>query len=422
MFTVAHTKNTPDCTITLPLSKSIINRLLVITHLAGGENPEEILSESSDTVAMQNLLRKIAQTHIGKETETEINVGNAGTVMRFLTALLCITPGKWCITGTERMQLRPVKPLTDALQFLGAELSFKNVAGYPPILIKGSDKLNGGTVLLNAGISSQFISAMMMIAPVLKGGIRMELVGAITSAPYIYMTKALMQKAGVDVDFNGNTINIPECSYEAFEFKDVQEPDWSAAAFWYEIVALSPGFSVLLKGLKQKSVQGDAVLPEIFNSLGVISTFTNEGLILSKNAHILNDEFNYDFSECPDLAQAVIVTCAALGVCGRFAGLKTLRVKETDRIEALRAELTKLTYNVRVEGDQIVLAGKIVIHDMLNTEIVTQCYDDHRMAMAFAPLAIIHDKIRLDEPEVVKKSYPYFWKDITSAGFITAIE
>ena len=418
MHCISNQQDFVECTITLPLSKSIVNRLLVINRLSGSNTINGLIPDSTDTVVMQRLLQKISTQNDNHGTHTEINVGNAGTVMRFLTALLAVTPGNWVITGTERMQNRPVKPLTDALQSLGADLTFGVIPGYPPIQIIGNPQMKGGTVKLNAGISSQFISAMMMLGPVLKGGIVIVLQGEIISASYIRMTQALMQKAGTDVVFERNTITIKEQKYDDIDYFSIIEPDWSAAAFWYQVAAFTLDAQIILKDLRSESVQGDSVLPEIFRNLGITSSFTNEGLMLTKSVQPTVSEYNYDFTECPDLAQAVIVTCAALGIKGHFTGLKTLRVKETDRIEALRNELTKLGYGVDVIDNEIQLSGTIFMNKHEHAPKIVKCYDDHRMAMAFATLAIVRDDICIEEPEVVKKSYPGFWHDMAKAGFI----
>jgi 3-phosphoshikimate 1-carboxyvinyltransferase len=317
------------------------------------------------------------------------------------------------------MQQRPLKPLTDALQQIGAELSFADKTGFPPVFITGNPILKGGSVKVDAGISSQYISALMMVAPVLKGGLTIELQGAVTSGAYIRMTQALMQKAGINVEFIENTIRIQEGIYQKFDFNALSEPDWSAAAFWFEIVALSKQAEVFLKGLKVDSVQGDKVLTEIFENLGVTSQFTDEGLLLTKSGEAIARNFNYDFTECPDLAQAVIVTCAALGIKGRFTGLKTLRIKETDRIGALQHELSKLGYRVEVDGNDILLYGTDPLFHSETDPVMIKCYDDHRMAMSFAPLALIRSDISIDDPLVVKKSYPGFWRDMESAGIVS---
>lgn len=391
--------------------------MLVISHLSGGAAITDSISGASDIMAMQNQLLEIGK-NLNHESVTEINVGNAGTVMRFLLALLAITPGKWLLTGSERMQHRPVKPLTDALQQLGAEIRFIKNEGFPPISINGNKNLIGGNINLNAGISSQFISALMMIGPYLKGGLSIDLQGDIISRSYIHMTKALIEKSGANVNFNGNKLKVIEGTYTKNDFSSLLEPDWSAAAFWFEIAALAQEAQIFLKGLSTKSVQGDSVLPSIYEHLGIKSVFVDEGLLITKSGLPKVEEFNFDFTNCPDLAQAVIVTCAALGINGCFTGLKTLRIKETDRIAALQNELRNLGYGIDVVGDQIHLTGTIPSgHPKAETQEV-KCYDDHRMAMSFAPLALLHHKICFDEPEVVKKSYPDFWEDMQKAGFI----
>jgi 3-phosphoshikimate 1-carboxyvinyltransferase len=408
-----------NCQVILPLSKSIINRLLVMNQLSDGADYDGLSAEADDIVVLQHLLKKINSEKGNTGSIHEINAGNAGTVMRFLTALLSITPGKWLLTGSGRMQQRPLKPLTDALQQIGAELSFADKTGFPPVFITGNPILKGGSVKVDAGISSQYISALMMVAPVLKGGLTIELQGAVTSGAYIRMTQALMQKAGINVEFIENTIRIQEGIYQKFDFNALSEPDWSAAAFWFEIVALSKQAEVFLKGLKVDSVQGDKVLTEIFENLGVTSQFTDEGLLLTKSGEAIARNFNYDFTECPDLAQAVIVTCAALGIKGRFTGLKTLRIKETDRIGALQHELSKLGYRVEVDGNDILLYGTDPLFHSETDPVMIKCYDDHRMAMSFAPLALIRSDISIDDPLVVKKSYPGFWRDMESAGIVS---
>ncbi len=407
-----------SCSVSLPVSKSIMNRLLVINFLSGGTDIPGLESEAEDISTMQRLLKEISENKNKSDNVFELNTGNAGTVMRFLTAVLAVTPGKWLITGSARMQNRPVRPLTDALIQLGATLIYVSEVGYPPLMITSSTGISGGVVNLDAGISSQFISALMMIGPDLLNGLEIGLQGNIISASYIRMTAELMRKAGAEVTFDGNHIRVSKQHYREFIFEQLSEPDWSAAAFWFEIVALSDNMQVLLTGLTDLSVQGDSVLPAIFANLGVRSIFLPEGLLIEKSGIPAPDEFDYNFTDCPDLAQAVIVSCAALGIKGRFAGLETLRVKETDRIEALRTELNKLGYFVKVEGNLILLEDKNR-PTLSDTETdVINCYDDHRMAMAFAPLALVHNNICVDDPAVVKKSYPGFWRDISQLGLI----
>ncbi len=417
MRCVTNHQTTVHCRVTLPLSKSILNRLLVIRHLSGNHGMDGIFSEASDVLTMQNLLLQIRRNKGKTKIDVEINTGNAGTVMRFLTSVLALTPGRWMLTGDERMQKRPILPLTDALQSLGAEIVFENIHGFPPLAITGNSNLTGGTISPDAGISSQYISSLMMIGPLLKGGLAIELQGNIISGSYICMTQSLMQKAGADVDFDGKTLQIKEGKYNSSDFFALAEPDWSAAAFWYQVAAFAPQAEILLQGLYGKSIQGDSVLPAIYANLGVSSVFTNEGVVLAKSGSNAVTEFNYDFTECPDLAQPVIVSCAALGIKGRFKGIKTLRVKETDRITALKNELTQLGYGITVVGDEILLDGKI--HSVQKKKIpeIVNCYDDHRMAMSFAPLALLLGSICIDDMDVVKKSYPRYWKDMEMAGF-----
>lgn len=389
-----------------------------MNQLSDGVDFDGLSAEADDIVVLQHLLEKINSEKGNTGSTCEINVGNAGTVMRFLTAVLSITPGKWLLYGSDRMQQRPLKPLTDALQQIGADLSFVDDIGFPPVCITGNPNLKGGSIKVNAGISSQYISALMMIAPALKGGLTIELQGAVTSGAYIRMTQALIQKAGINVDFNENTIRIQEGKYQKFDFNALAEPDWSSAAFWFEMVALSQKAEVFIKGMKIDSVQGDKVLTEIFENLGVTSQFTDQGLLLTRSGKSINSDFNYDFTECPDLAQAVIVTCAALGINGRFAGLKTLRIKETDRIGALQHELSKLGYRVEVDGNDILLYGTDPLFHSETDPVMIKCYDDHRMAMSFAPLALIRSDISIDDPLVVKKSYPGFWRDLEKIGIV----
>jgi len=401
--------------IALPTSKSILNRMLVIAQLSGISTVDSFSEEASDVKTMCSLLQKV-EFNLSDDEGIELNVGDAGTVMRFLTAVLAVTDGKWILTGSERMKQRPIKPLAEALQRLGASLVFLEKDGFPPLLIEGDRNLRGGKVQLDAGISSQFISALMMIGPYLKGGLHIELVGDIISLPYIRMTQSLMEKSGAVVQFSGQEIIIEEEQYGKVAIGDMLEPDWSAAAFWFETVALSPNSKVLLKGLRSNSVQGDSVLREIFAHLGVASSFIEQGLLLENVAEFVK-EFDFDFSNCPDLAQAVIACCAALQIKGRFTGLHTLRVKETDRIEALHCELDKLGFGLKVLDNTILLDGTC-ISNSLDVVPLSKCYGDHRMAMSLSPIALIKGKIRLDEEDVVKKSYPHFWEDMVLAGMM----
>ena len=416
MITLSHLSHKLNCEIILPASKSISNRLLIINFLSGNKTHPSQLSEAADTRTMYDLLEKISRSDI-TEDPVILDVKNAGTVMRFLTALLSITPGNWLLTGSERMQQRPVKPLVDALLRLGATISYSNNEGYPPLLIQGNSNLNKHTVSISAGMSSQFISALMMIAPNLPQGLTIDLQGDIISSAYIAMTKALMERAGAGVEFEGNQVTVYIKKYALSESQNRIEPDWSAAAFWYQMVALSAEAEVVLRDLSDNSVQGDAVLPEIFSNLGVKSTFHGNGVTLTKSGKQIVHDFACDFTNCPDLAQAVVVTCAALKINASLTGLKTLRIKETDRIQALQNELLKVGCLISAGEDTIFIKSGDCNIGTPDNFIAIETYDDHRMAMAFAPLALLLDKITICDPGVVSKSYPGFWNDMKIAGF-----
>ncbi|RLD54888.1 MAG: 3-phosphoshikimate 1-carboxyvinyltransferase, partial [Bacteroidetes bacterium] len=333
-------------TIKLPASKSISNRVLIIRALSSSDFEIVDLSKADDTLLMQNLLCKIQNTEKQPRTyRTEIDCQNAGTVFRFLTAFLSATPGNWELTGSERMKKRPVKILVDALTNLGADIQHKGEPGYPPLLIKGK-KLNGGMVKVDAGVSSQYISALLMLAPLLPEGLELELSGKTSSAPYIIMTLRVMEKLGISWAYNGRKIKIKPQKYNPTDF--IVEPDWSSAAYWYEMAALSENADIFLPGLLQNSCQGDAVLPKIYEHFGIKTKFMETGIRLTKTSEA-NQSFSYDFTPNPDLAQSVIVTCVGLGIPGEFIVPDNLRIKETDRIEALMTELKKLGYEIWIK-------------------------------------------------------------------------
>jgi 3-phosphoshikimate 1-carboxyvinyltransferase len=391
-------------TIYLPASKSISNRMLIIRALAGSQAALLNLSDSDDTRVLEKAL---AQNSLLKD------VGHAGTSMRFLTAYLCTREGDFQLTGSERMKQRPVGPLVDALKQLGARIEYLENQGYPPLRIVGGG-LIGGAIEIDAGISSQFISALMMIGPFLPGGLQIKLKGEIVSATYIEMTRALMTLCGADVCFDGHQVEIPSGSYALDEF--VVESDWSAASYWFQSTALSPGSEILLPKLSRDSLQGDSALTGLFGSLGVQSHFSKLGLLIRSTRVNLPEHFEYDFTGCPDLVQTCAVTLCALGIPFRFKGTRTLRVKETDRIAALGRELRKLGFVMQEDP-----AGEWMAWDGSRCEPehepVIATYHDHRMAMAFAPLAIALGKVVIADPGVVSKSYPDFWKDLGKAGF-----
>ncbi len=396
------------CTVSLSGSKSISNRLLLLNEII--KTPLELgnLSDAEDT----NLLKQ-AIAIIKAKTGTVIDVGHAGTDFRFLTAFLSITPGVWTLTGSERMKQRPVGSLVNALRNLGANISYIGQENYPPLNITGSD-LTGGTLAIDAGISSQFVSALLLIAPALPGGLELRLQGQVVSAPYIRMSVELLKALGAKVVFSQNGIHVSplttDPSITAFEI----ESDWSSASYWYSMCALSAGSEVELPRLFKQSLQADAVLPGLFEGLGVETRFSENSIVL-RNVKTKLTFFEHDFSDCPDLAQTLAVTCFGLGIECHLQGLKTLKIKETDRILALKAELEKFGANVAITNQSIHIGPARNLKP--KTPVAINTYNDHRMAMSFAPLALVFGQLFIQHPEVVDKSYPAFWRDLKSAGF-----
>lgn len=398
-------QNFKDSTVRLPGSKSESNRALIIQALRRDDIKIHNLSESDDTKLLKNALASNADT---------VNVMNAGTAMRFLIAYYAATGKNIIITGNERMTQRPVKPLVDALQFLGANIEYLHVNGYPPIKINGlKSSLTGGKVKVAANISSQFISALLMIAPVLKGGISIELDGNIASKTYIEMTLSIMKQFGIDHEWTGNVISIKQQDYKSHEY--IVESDWTSASYWYSIVALSKNAAVFLEGLKRKSFQGDAIISTWAEAFGVVSEFSDTGVFLTKG----KEDFStfpriLDFTNFPDLAQTLIPLLAATGVSCRFKGLENLRIKETDRIAAMQNELKKFNVHLIEESkDVYMLQGNF----NNNATPFIETYNDHRMAMAFAPLTLVCKEITICNHECVNKSYPSFWNDLRTSGF-----
>ena len=391
-----------DATITLPLSKSISNRALIINALTPNAIPLQRVANCDDTNAMLCALNS---------SEENINIGAAGTAMRFLTAYFASTPGhKVVLDGSERMRQRPIKALVDALRDCGAKIEYTQNEGFPPLAIYGNN-LEGGEVALPASISSQYISALLMVAPLMQNGLTITLEGEITSRPYILMTLSMMSRWGVECIFEGNIIRVPHCQYSPTEF-DI-EADWSAASYWYEISALSAG-CIALKGLDEKSLQGDSCLMKYFEKLGVDSQFEDEELTLMPSPEQLS-HIELDLSEQPDIAQTIAVTCCMLRIPFRLTGLATLKIKETDRLEALKTELAKLSFDLRIEQDSV-LIWEGDQHPVFEQPRI-DTYKDHRMAMAFAPAALYIPGLIINDIEVVSKSYPEFWDQLTEAGF-----
>ena len=400
-----------DTSIMLPASKSISNRALIIQALTKGGMMPENLSDCDDT--------EVIIRGLGKQSEI-IDIKAAGTAMRFMTAYLSATEGEHTITGTERMKHRPIGILVDALRYLGAEIEYVGEEGYPPLRIRGR-QLEGGTLLIAGDVSSQYISALLMIAPILTKGLELKLTGNIISRPYIDLTLHLMHEFGVAAEWSDfDTIRVKPQPYQQRAY--TIESDWSAASYWYEILALTDNTlsKVALQGLKDGSRQGDSTVRYIFSLLGIKTSFKEKGVngmpeaLLTRHSRMLN-RMDYDFTNQPDLAQTLIAVCPVLGIPFHFTGLGTLKIKETDRIEAMKREMEKLGYILHEEeGTALSWTGERC-EPMTQPTIDT--YEDHRMAMSFAPLAIKLGEIRINNPEVVSKSYPHYWADLRKAGF-----
>lgn len=394
-------------------SKSETNRLLLLQALFPNITLANT-SNSDDSEVMQKAL---------KGNDEIVDIHHAGTAMRFLTAYFAVNEGREVVlTGSSRMKERPIKVLVEALQQLGAKISYENEEGYPPIRIKGQ-KITANKVNIPANVSSQYISALLLIAPKLENGIELTLVGEITSIPYIKMTLALLNEIGVETSFEGNVINVKPLTTRERQRTDEANPkpqtltvesDWSSASYFFSIVALAEiGTEITLSSYKQNSLQGDSSLVEIYKNLGVDTVFENNSIVLRKSVTPNPQLSNCNLNSSPDIAQTIVATCLGLGIGCHLTGLHTLKIKETDRLEALRIELTKLGANISVTNDSLTLVPTKDINP--NVKIAT--YNDHRMAMAFAPLAL-KAPIIIENAEVVSKSYPDFWEDLKRLGFI----
>ncbi len=391
-------------------SKSETNRLLLLQALYPNLTIANI-SNSDDSKVMIQAIKKLSA--VNYQLKTEIDVHHAGTAMRFLTAFFAIQEGKEVLlTGSSRMKERPIKILVEALQLLGAGISYVENEGFPPIKIVGK-KLSENKVSLPANVSSQYISALLLIAPKLENGLELTLEGEITSVPYIKMTLALLNEIGVNTSFENNKITVSHAEFVETNQLTV-ESDWSSVSYWYSIVALSEiGTQITLSSYKKNSLQGDAALAEIYKDFGVQTVFNENNTITISKERIHNSQLiTHNLNNCPDIAQTIAVTCFGLGIGCDLFGLHTLKIKETDRLEALKAELTKLGAEISVTNDSLHLKPSTSI----NENVAIKTYQDHRMAMAFAPLAL-RVPIVIEEAEVVSKSYPDFWNDLKDVGF-----
>ena len=397
-------------TVQLPASKSISNRALIIHALAKRGREDCVgsvpgnLSDCDDTAVIIKALR---------DNPEVIDIGAAGTAMRFMTAYLAVTPGEHVLTGTERMKHRPIGILVNALRQLGADISYEGEEGFPPLRIKGKP-LSGGIIDIPGNMSSQYISAMLMIGPVLENGLELRLKGSVISRPYIDLTLWMMREFGADADWtSGDTVVVRPTPYSQCDY--LIENDWSSASYWYEMMALTddPDAEIQLPGLTDGSKQGDSAARYIFSILGVKTTFSKgDSVVLRKNNRVV-PRLDYDFVNSPDLVQTIVATCVAKGIPFYFHGLQTLKIKETDRIEAMRHELRKLGVVVEVkENFDLVWDG--TRSEPTGEPIDT--YEDHRMAMSFAPLAFVRPGLAIRNPLVVTKSYPRFWEELKKVG------
>jgi 3-phosphoshikimate 1-carboxyvinyltransferase len=397
-------------TITLPLSKSIANRALIIAFL---NNKEDVVSipQSDDSLTMLRLLKQLRKN---STSSIHYNSGDAGTVFRFLAALFAITPGKRVLGGSPSLNNRPCGPLIKALTSLGAKCEFLKKVDYPPVMITGSN-LQGGIVEVDASVSSQFISALMMVAPLMPDGLTIKMKGNPVSQPYLHLTAGVMQQGGINAEFNGDEIIINPGVYKIEH--DIAEGDWSAASYWYALMALNNQnngeIELILKGLKQDSFQGDRIILEIYEQLGVTSTWKNGDLILTNNGQH-TDNFNYNLKDYPDVTPALAVTCAGLQVNATITGLETLAIKESNRLISIHTELNKLGYNCQIESNNTIRIKKgrtPIKSDNIET------YNDHRIAMALSLLSLQTGNLIINDPMVVTKSYPSIWSDLQKTGF-----
>jgi len=402
-----HISNISSESLQITGSKSEANRLLILQALYP-EITIDNLSNSDDSHVMQKAIAS---------NEELVDIHHAGTAMRFLTSYFATREGrKTILTGSERMQQRPIKILVDALKDLGADITYEKEDGYPPIHLNGK-KITTSKVSLQANVSSQYISSLMLVAPTLENGLQIELIGKVTSVPYINMTLSLLSQIGVSGKFENNTISIEPLS-KPVNTDLVVESDWSSASYFYSLVALSKDAKITLGSYKKESYQGDSSLASIYEHLGVKTSYGENTITLEKVSDFIvsEDAFNgpLDLANSPDIAQTIAVTCFGLGVSCYLTGLHTLKIKETDRLEALKVEIEKLGGQVAITNEELKLAKAEVI----NKDIAIDTYQDHRMAMAFAPLAL-RTSLIINEAEVVSKSYPDFWDDMRKIGFTT---
>lgn len=400
---VSHSTKITKGTVTLPASKSIANRLLLMRAVAGFDIEIKNLSNARDTVILDGILSDL-------KSKNELDVHDAGTVMRFLTAYVSCLPGEWILTGTARMQQRPIGALVDVLRKSGADICYVLNEGYPPLKINGKI-LKGGEIEIDGSVSSQFLSALLMIAPLYSEPLQLKIKDKLVSVPYVEMTLKLMQQWGAECKWEGNEIKVENKPYKKPEQEVFCESDWSAASYFYSIVSLAREAEIKLPYLFKNSLQGDSICEKVFEPLGVSTVFENDGIVLKKNSSTVKN-FEYNFIDCPDIAQTVAVCCAANGIEAKLTGLQTLTVKETDRISAIKNELKKFGVDVGTTSDTITISRPKILN--LKSHIST--YNDHRMAMSFAPIGLMESVI-IENPAVVEKSFPHYWAELKKLGF-----
>ena len=410
---ISHPTKVVNGTVNLPASKSIANRLLLMKAVAGFKDLEiHNLSNARDTQILNGILSDLGSTNT-------IDVHDAGTVMRFLTAYLSCLEGEWVLTGTERMQQRPIGALVNVLRNLGADIEYLNNENYPPLKISGK-KLKGGRIDIDGSISSQFISALLLISPLFTEPLELHIKNELVSTPYVDMTLKLMKQWGANYTWKENIISVNNTPYKKPTGNVFVESDWSAASYFYSILSLAKEGQITMPHLFKNSLQGDSICTQLYNDLGVYTEFTNDGVIFKKTNHTTN-KFEYNFLNCPDIAQTMAVSCAAKNIETNLQGLQTLSIKETDRIFAIKTELEKFgmevlttAHSIKINPSQISnLTSQI---SNLTSQIST--YKDHRMAMSFAPLALCFDKIEIENQAVVEKSFPHFWNELQKIGFV----
>ena len=400
--------NIPDTPISLPASKSICNRVLTIVALSDGVSDVYNVSDCDDTNAIINAIT------MHQKGEKYINIGAAGTAMRFMTAMLALrTKATVTIDGSARMRKRPIKELVDVLCQLGAKIEYAGESDSCPPLLIHQAPMRGGTVSINGSISSQYISALMMIAPGLSDGLTINITGGLVSRPYVEMTAAIMRDFGAQVLCTDNQITIKQGDYQSRTYS--VENDWSAASYWYEIRSLIPDVNLRLASLHKNSTQGDSKVAEIFKLFGVETEYTSDGVLLTYNPKSVAERIDIDLQNQPDLAQTIVVTACLKGIPFRISGLSTLRIKETDRISALISQLAKLGYTVRETEDATLESDSV--RRSCDKAPAIETFDDHRMAMAFAPASIVVPGITIEDAEVVSKSYPKYWEHLKLIGF-----